>query len=335
MTRRERVISAIAHQQTDSVPYQIDLTTPARDRLMAYVGDPGYVDRIGNHISGVGCGSMDEAVPGSQRFRDHFGVIWNRSIDKDIGIVEGHVLAQPKLAGWQPPKIDERALRSRFDSSLDDAGDRFALMSIGFSLFERAWTLRGMENLLMDMIHGPGFVHSLLEAICEHNLKIIDVALECPFDGIMFGDDWGQQSGTIMGARHWRTFIRPRMARMMGRAKSANRHVLLHSCGDIHELLPDLVEIGLDVYQTFQPEIYDIRSVKREFGDHLTFWGGISTQRLLPFGSPAEVNKVARETMDTMSVDGGYIAAPTHAVPGDVPPQNILALIEAFTQQGH
>ncbi len=109
--------------------------------------------------------------------------------------------------------------------------------------------------------------------------------------------------------------------------------MLQHSCGDIHELMPDLIEIGLDVYQTFQPEIYDVKAVKREFGNDLTFWGGISTQRVLPWVSPEEVKRVAREMIATDGVGGGYIAAPTHAIPGDVPPENIVALIEAFQDQ--
>jgi uroporphyrinogen decarboxylase len=333
MTRRERVISAINHQATELVPHQIDLTIPARERLIAHVGDPGYLDRMDNHMTGTGYGSMEETSPGSMHYRDQYGVVWNRTVDKDIGVVEGHVIPEPNLQGWQPPKIDEQMLRDRFQKAIENAGDQFSLMNIGFSLFERAWTLRGMENLLTDMIDEPEFVHELLDAICEHNLQIIELALDYPFDAIMFGDDWGQQRGTIMGARYWRTFMKPRVARMMGRAKEAGRFVLLHSCGDIHELFPDLIEIGLDVYQTFQPEIYDIHAIKRDFGRNLTFWGGISTQRLLPFATPDEVKKVSREMMHTMGAGGGYIVAPTHAVPGDVPPENIVAMVEVFTNQ--
>lgn len=106
-----------------------------------------------------------------------------------------------------------------------------------------------------------------------------------------------------------------------------------HSCGDIHEIFPDLIEIGLDCYQTFQPEIYPMETIKKEYGAHLCFWGGISTQRLLPFASAEEVRRVTAETLRIMKPSGGYIAGPTHAIPGDVPPENIQAMMEVLTQQ--
>lgn len=322
-------MEAIAHREADIVPYQIGLTTQAYDRLIAHVGDPGYVERIGNHIVNVHYDAeFEELGPGSGYWRDQFGVVWNRTgADKDIGVLEGLVLPEPSLGSYRFPELDEARIRRKSEQALENAGDKCVLAAIGFSLFERAWTLRGMENLLADMVAEPGFVGELLDRICEYNLRIIDIALEYPFDGFHFGDDWGQQRGLIMGPKHWRTHIKPRVARMFERAKRAGKFVSLHCCGDIHELFPDLIEIGLDVYQTFQPEIYDVRAVKREYGKALTFWGGISTQRVLPWVTPDEVKRVAREMMQVMGKGGGYIAAPTHAVPGDVPPENLVALV--------
>jgi len=190
-----------------------------------------------------------------------------------------------------------------------------------------------MEDLLADMIQEPAFVDALLDAICDHNLKVMDIALEYPLDGFYFGDDWGQQKGLIMGPALWRRFIRPRLARMYAHAKEKGLKVFQHSCGDIHDVFPDLIEIGLDVYQTFQPEIYDIRSVKKEFGRDLSFFGGISTQRLLPFGTPEEIRAKTREILSVMRPGGGYILSPTHAVPGDVPPENIMAMLDVFKHQ--
>lgn len=120
---------------------------------------------------------------------------------------------------------------------------------------------------------------------------------------------------------------------MYARVKSKGKIISQHSCGDISEIFPDLIEIGLDIYQTFQPEIYDLKKTKKEYGSYLTFWGGISTLRLLPFATPEEVKRKVTETIGIMGVNGGYIAAPTHAVPGDVPPENIAAMIEVFQNQ--
>ena len=335
MTRRERVLDAIDHKTTDFVPFNIELTHQAHDALVAYVGDESYIDHMGNHIAKAYYdGYLEEIEPGSGYWRDHFGVTWNRNgADKDIGVIEGFVLAGPSMTGYSFPEIDERRLRREYEQVIARAEDKCRIAAIGFSMFERAWTLRGMENLLVDMIAEPDFVDELLDAICEHNLKIVDIAMEYPFDGFHFGDDWGQQKGLIMGPNHWRRFIKPRVARMYERVKRAGKFVSQHSCGDIGLLFGDLIEIGLNVYQTFQPEIYDIGSVKREYGGDLTFWGGISTQRALPFVSPDEVKKIAWDTMKVMGAGGGYIAAPTHDIPGDVPPANIVALVEAFQNQ--
>jgi len=192
-----------------------------------------------------------------------------------------------------------------------------------------------MENLLMYMLTAPDFVAGLFNKITEFNLKIVDIFLEYDFDCIYFGDDWGQQYGLIMGPELWRKFIKPCLAQMYGAVKATGRFVAQHSCGDIHEIFPDLVDIGLDVYQTFQPEVYDIQAIKDQYSGRLAFWGGISTQKLLPFESPEVVTSKSIEIMKILGKGGGYIAGPTHAIPGDVPAENIDALIRLLQNQNY
>lgn len=335
MTNRERIIYAIQHKATDFVPYNVDFTHQSYDRVAEYLHDKDFIRKLNNHMSQVYYGGWPKPVsPGSEYYRDDFGVVWNRSgADKDIGVIDQCILKEPILEGYVFPTVDETELRRQFEELVKNNRDNFKFGNIGFSMFERAWSLRGMENLLMDMIEEPDFVDQLMDAIADYNLKIMDIALEYDLDGFMFGDDWGQQSGLIMGPKLWRRFIKPRVARMYARAKKEGKFVLQHSCGDIHEIFPDLIEIGLDVYQTFQPEIYDIRRVKNEYGSRLTFWGGISTQKLLPYASPEEIKRVTRETISIMGKNGGYIAGPTHSIPGDVPPENIMAMMEVFMNQ--
>jgi uroporphyrinogen decarboxylase len=123
------------------------------------------------------------------------------------------------------------------------------------------------------------------------------------------------------------------MARLYGRVKSRGKYVMQHSCGDNRELFGDLIDIGLDCYQTFQPEIYDIAETKKQYGDKLTFWGGVSTQRALPWLSPQGVKDEIARIVKALRSNGGLIIAPTHAVPYDVPPENLLAMIEVFQNQ--
>jgi uroporphyrinogen decarboxylase len=123
------------------------------------------------------------------------------------------------------------------------------------------------------------------------------------------------------------------MAKLYSRVKDRGMFVIQHSCGDCHEILGDLVDIGLDCYQTFQPEIYDITDVKKKYGKHLSFWGAVSTQQVLPRMKPKEVQEEIVRVVKALSSDGGLIIAPTHALPFDIPVENVLAMLEVFQNQ--
>ena len=333
MTRRERVIKAITHNNTDYVPYHIDFTQQAWEKTARYLNDDDFVEKIGNHIHSVYYDGFPSEIR-SGYFKDDFGVIWNRTgADKDIGVLDEIILKEPDMSLCRLPEIPEQKIREDCERAMLQKGDKFSAGEIGFTLFERAWTLTSMEGLLYYMAAEPGFVHELLSAVTDYNMKILKIFMDYDFDGIHIGDDWGQQKGLIMGPRHWREFIKPYLKRMFDFARANNKFISLHSCGDISEVIPDLIDIGLNIYQTFQPEIYDLRTVKKTYGSELSFWGGISTQRLLPFETPETVVRVVKETISIMAENGGYIAAPTHAVPGDVPPENIAALIDLLQNQ--
>jgi len=331
MTPRQRVVEAVKHRDTDVVPYHIDFTIEALRKAVAHYGDERIAHHIGNHLAVATYWS--EQPLAANRFRDHFGVVWNRSVDKDIGIVEGLCLPEPTLATYTFPTVEADLYRQTCRRLVEDNPDTFRIGGIGFSLFERAWTMRGMENLLMDMIEHPAFVDELLERICEFNLGILRVALEFPIEAVYFGDDWGQQHGTIMGPALWRRFLKPHLARMYAEVKSKGVYVAQHSCGDVRELMPDLVDIGLDMFNTFQPEIMEPTWAKRNFGQHITFWGGISTQRVLPFKTPPEVRDNVRYMLRTVGQNGGYICGGTHALPADIPTETIVAMIESPREQ--
>jgi len=189
-----------------------------------------------------------------------------------------------------------------------------------------------MENLFLDMIEAPGFVHELLDVICDYNVALAGRALEYEIDSVHFGDDWGSQRGLLMGPGLWSEFILPRLRRQYAVAKSAGKFVTIHSCGKVQEVFPQLIDIGLDCFNPFQPEVMDVYEMKRRFGDRLSFWGGVSTQRLLPYGTPDEVRAEARRMMAEVGRDGGFIIAPAHSIPGDAKPENIMALIEVVNE---
>ncbi|MEN6625315.1 MAG: uroporphyrinogen decarboxylase family protein [Candidatus Sumerlaeia bacterium] len=334
MGKKQTVIDALEHRQPERTPHYIELTAQEHERVAQYLGRDDFAADFDNDLFVAGYNGQSVPIDGRPNFfRDDWGTVWDRNgIDKDIGVPTSPLVHEPDPKTEFRPAIDEAWMDSLF-APLDRApADTFRIAAHGFSMFERAWILRGMENLLVDMLDEPEFVDAFLDKICEWDLRVIEIGLRHNPDAFLFGDDWGQQKGMIMGPELWRRFIKPRMARLYGRVREAGKYVLQHSCGDIHEVFPDLIEIGLNAYQTVQPEIYDLRAIKHEFGDRLAFWGGISTQKLLPFATPAEVKQKVAETVAIMAPGGGYIAAPTHAVPGDVPAENILALSEAFKE---
>jgi uroporphyrinogen decarboxylase len=177
-------------------------------------------------------------------------------------------------------------------------------------------------------------VRRLLREITDYNIAQVEKALTYDIDAVYFGDDWGQQRGLLMGPTLWREFIFPELKRMYGVVRDAGKSVFIHSCGDVDELFDDLIGIGLNCFNPFQPEVMDVPALVHQYRGRLTFHGGLSTQRTLPYGTPADVR---RETRDLLSLgrDGSYILAPAHAVEGDVPLANMLAFIdEALAQPG-
>ncbi len=334
MTNKERVIDSFNHRQPDRIPYDIGFTIKARTKMVEFYSDPEFESKLDNCFYELGTHkSGGSRIVATDIREDEFGVHWDQSIDKDIGTVCNCIVTPETLKDYEFPDPDNPTRFKDYNSTIENNPDKFLVANIGFSLFERAWTLAGMENILMGMITNPDFVHELLDRILEYNLKIIRHVCDHDIDGMRFGDDWGQQTGLLMGPRLWREFIKPRLKQMYQAVKSKNKCVLIHCCGKVDEIFPDLIEIGLDVFNPFQPEVMDVYEMKRKYGHKLSFFGGISTQRTLPFATVQQVKDEVRRLLDNIGKDGGYIAAPSHAIPGDAKPENIAAMIEVLNNQ--
>lgn len=332
ITPRQRVWQSISHQQPDRVPWHIGCTTPTRIKLENHFGSNDLDRLLDQHI--VKYRSRIPYQDVRLNFvRDEFGLLWDRTIDKDIGIVVDHPLKECSLKGFPFPDPHDPRRFAALPSFLATNPDRFRLYSVGFSLFERAWTLRGLQNILMDMYDNPGFVDELLDAILEYHLEMLSEALKYEIDGVLFGDDWGQQTGLLFGPRLWRRFIKPRIAELYRVTKAAGKAVFIHSCGKVQELFPELIELGLDVFNPFQPDVMDPYEIKRQFGSQLCFYGGVSVQKLLPYGTPVQIHNEVRHLIAEVGHGGGFIIAPSHDMPGDIPLENLIALIDAVHDQ--
>jgi uroporphyrinogen decarboxylase len=347
MTPRERVLLVLNHQQPDIVPWHLGATDQARRLLADYYDDPGIAKPkrfdvwVGNHFRSTnptGPGQFHglevELNPGV--WRDGWGIVWDtRGMygEGEWGRPINCVLPEPTLAGFtfpDPPRPEEYAHYPQF---VADSAEFFRIGREGH-LYEVAWALRGMDNFLMDLLLHPSFVGDLLDGITEYYLAVIDESVRYDIDAFYFGDDLGSQSqGLIMGPRLWRQLIKPRLARLFARVKEAGRFVCMHSDGQVDAIFEDLIEIGLDMYNPLQPEIRDVRAIKRRYGDRLSFHGGIGIQDLLPRGTPAQVRAEVLALIADLGEGGGYILGPSHAIMADAPVENLVSLVEAVRDQ--
>ena len=193
MTKREIIHAVLAGVTPPYVPWSCGFTKEARAKLEEYFKPLEVEDALQNHLLKLGSDIGFFTDLGHDHVQDVFGVVWDRSIDKDIGNVLGCVLPEPNLQHYTFPDPLDRRFFADIPGRIARYGERFRVFQIGFSLYERAWTLRGMQNLLMDFYDHPDFVHSLLESIADYNIAQIREALKYDIDAVYFGDDWGQQ----------------------------------------------------------------------------------------------------------------------------------------------
>lgn len=337
MTLKERVIAQIEHQETDWVPYTISFDGDVPEELDAYFGSKDWQTRLWDTVAimrlpQLGAGLMAEDDRETY-FTDVYGTVWRMDVRPYHHEVPA--LKEPSLEGYRWPTMDEvfdPDWEERAMSVIEAFRDRFVVGILGYGLFERTWTLRGFENVLSDCILEEDFYDELVGKVAEHQMAMVERILKLPVDGIMFSDDWGYQKGVLIGAKRWRKFLKPRLAQMYQQVHDSGRYTLSHCCGSIAEIMPDLIEIGLDVIESVQPEAVNMNpyELKRRFGREITFWGGLGSQSTIQFGPPkaikAEVARLRRE----MGVGGGYILAPAKGLQPGTPIENAAAVVEAF-----
>ncbi|MBM7582139.1 uroporphyrinogen decarboxylase [Caldicoprobacter guelmensis] len=202
-------------------------------------------------------------------------------------------------------------------------------------IYETAWQIRGYEQFLMDMILNPEICEFILDKICERNMKVAQAAARAGVDWLTIGDDVANERTLMFSIEHWRRFMKPRWAKVIKAAKDIKPDIQVdyHSDGNIMDIIPELIEIGVTILNPIQPECMDPIEVKRKYGKHLVLKGTVGTQSTMPFGTPDEVKRVVRERKRTLGYDGALILEPTHVLEPDVPIENVIAFVEACKEK--
>jgi uroporphyrinogen decarboxylase len=336
MTSKDRVIAQIQHRETDFVPYTLSWEGDVPERLDAWYGSADWRSQVDNDIRWLA--SPDLVVNEFERptTTDHFGSVWRT--DRRPFHLEKPALSEPTLKDYAFPALEEifyPGWKEEVTRAATEHNDHFVVATFGFGLFERTWCLRGFNEALMDAAGDPDFYDELVERISEHQMAIIERLLEIPIDGVMFSDDWGYQQGILLGPERWRRFIKPRLAQQYARVHAAGKFVLSHCCGSAVAVIPDLIEIGLDVLESVQPEAAGMNpyELKRRFGRDIAFWGGLGSQSTIPFGAPGEIRAEVARLCREMGRGGGYILSPAKALQPETPTANAAAVVEAFLAQ--
>jgi uroporphyrinogen decarboxylase len=214
-----------------------------------------------------------------------------------------------------------------------DCGEHFIIPNFGFALFERAWSLRGFDAFLMDLALDPGYAGELLDRITEIQLVLVQRFLDLGVDGGYFGDDYGAQQNMLFSPATWRKLIKPRLARLFAPFREHGLPVLMHTDGQVQKILPDLVEIGLTTLNPVQPEVLEHAWLRATVGQSLSYYGGVSTQTVLPYGTQEEVRAAVQAAAKELAPDGtGLLIAPSHRMMTDIPVENVLAMLDAFQE---
>jgi len=366
MTPRERVLTAMSRRVPDRVPKDLSwgLSPAAKATFREKTGSEDYLDYFGIETRVVGLelskgwGSDYVSPSWETETKDGDFLKYLGDVSGDIRITEwgtGHVrgsmhhftkplfpMAQfesvREVEEYPFPTFSEAGRRLELVQKVEKFHRRdLAVMGgLACTIFEVSWQLRGMEQLFLDFSLNPEFAELLLDRVAEIRCGMARTYARAGVDILVLGDDVAGQRGMLMSLPTWRRWFRGRLARVIEAAKSVDPNLLIfyHSDGNPEEVIPDLIDIGVDILNPLQPECVDPERIKNRYGNELAFWGAISIQKTMPFGTVRDVKDEVKRRMETVGRGGGFLIGPTHVIEPEVPWENILAFFEAVEEYG-
>ncbi len=344
MTSKERVFAAIHHTEPDRVPLDLWALSSVMTNLRAYFGVDN--DEEVRQALGIDLRSVWPAYsgPSLDTFDDGSFMDWWGVRKKQLGAFEDAVtvpladaqtLADIEAYAWPDPEwFDYQAMRAMCETLSDD----YALVvrdsgPYGTCVLREAMILRGMEQFMLDMVTNPEIARAIIMAIEKFYLELNRRILEVVGDltTIYFiGDDVGTQDSLMIGPRMFRKFIAPSLQRFAAQGKQYKQVVMYHTCGAVRKLIPDFLDMGVDILNPIQPSArnMDIAALKREFGETLCFHGALDILSILSTGTPEKVRAEVKRLFDILGVGGGFILSPTNNIMPETPVENIIAMYE-------
>ncbi len=278
----------------------------------------------------------------NEAYTDEWGIGW-RPVEYHTRFGNGHytevetypLADDQEIESYCVPDPARPELFTEAERLVRDFKNEYWIVGVAVTtIFETAWALRGLDRLLMDFVLNPDLAERILDIPFQYHLEVAKKLVRLGVDMIWTGDDMGSQSALIISPEMWRKFFKPRMRIFFSELRKINRDVKIayHSDGKIEALIPDLIEIGLDVLNPVQPACMDPAEIKREYGKDLCFWGTIDEQHTLPFGTPEEVRSEVLTRLRTTGRNGGLILGPTHHVQMDTPIENFWAMVNTIRE---
>ena len=280
-------------------------------------------------------------IDGLESYTDEWGVVRTKPAGGHYYVskapFEGSHLSVSELKRHKwPDPTDPNKIKGLKDEAqrLWEQTDYAIVLSLPGRLISLGQFLRGfgpwMEDLVINQKFACGLLDIGLEIQMELCKRILEAVGNC-VDVVYFGDDYGMQTGPILSPDLYRNIFKPRQKKLFSFIKTkTDAKILLHSCGSVYKLIGDFIDVGIDALNPIQvsAEDMDTKKLKREFGNEIAFWGGVDSQRVLPFGTRDEVRKEVKSRIDDLGSGGGYILAAVHNIQAEVPPENVVALFE-------
>ena len=349
MTSRERVLRTFSRQKADRIPKMIYYPLPFGqyfvDLAKEHIGDGDPVEYLKLDISRfLSYEETRRSFSAATFFKEdielrgtlnEWGGVWRGDYIIDQHPMQEYTTVR-EVESYPWPDVDADYRWERLPAEIEQvkASGYPAIQRYECGTFEQLWELRGMENILMDFLTEPEYLWPLLEKVSDLKAKIAAGYAKAGMDIVWTGDDLGSETSMLMDPEIWRKFLKPCSAKIIRAAKAENPDVLVafHSDGHMEPVIPDLIEIGVDVLHPVQPECMDVNAIFKRYGQNLSFWGTIGCQHTLAYGSTGDVRTEVRSRLEHIPGPGGLLLAPSHFIYPPTPWENILAFVEAVEE---